>query len=300
MAIPSYDSIDAAVAGCFGQDVSIVGYSRYASGDINSTALLTLSDGHRVLLKINSIANRDFFDAEEAGLSAIAATDTIATPHLYAKGTDKGKNCAFLMMELIETGRPGANTWVNMGRQYADMHLADASAYVKGGRFGFVRDNYIGATKQINTPKDNWIDFFRECRLEFQFKMAESAFDKEMIRSMLSLLDRLPDLLTEPQKPALLHGDMWGGNHLIDKDGNAVLIDPATYVGHPEADIAMTEMFNPMPAAFYSGYYEKIPREYGYEDRRDIYNLYHILNHYNLFGGGYLSAAARIISRYAG
>ncbi|MBO4267576.1 MAG: fructosamine kinase family protein [Lachnospiraceae bacterium] len=299
MALTSYGSVEEAVKGCFGTGTSVAGKVRFGAGDINSTYKLTLSSGDHVLIKTNSAKNADFFDAEEAGLAAIAATGTIATPHLYAKGVDRQNGISFLMMDLIETGRAGNDAMERMGRQFADMHLADAASFSGGGRYGFLRDDYIGASVQANTPKDNWIDFFRECRLEVQFKMASHAFSGENIRDMQSVLDRLDDLLTEPSKPSLLHGDMWGGNHLIDKDGRPVLIDPAAYVGHPEADIAMTQMFSPVPQAFYAGYYEKIPKEYGYEDRRDLYNLYHVLNHYNLFGGGYLASAVRIISRYA-
>ena len=299
MALKTYGSVEEAVKGCFGTDITVTGKVHFAAGDINSTYKLLLSSGMQVLIKTNSAKNADFFDAEEAGLEAIAATGTIATPHLYAKGIDRLSGISFLMMELIETAKAGNEAMERMGRQFAEMHLADASSFAGGGRFGFLRDDYIGASVQVNTPKDNWIDFFRECRLEVQFKMASHAFTSENIRAMQSVLDRLGDLLTEPEKPSLLHGDMWGGNHLIDKDGRPVLIDPAVYVGHPEADIAMTQMFSPMPQAFYAGYYEKVPKEYGYEDRKDLYNLYHILNHYNLFGGGYLASAVHIISRYA-
>lgn len=299
MALTTYGSVEEAVKGCFGTGVSVDKKEHFAAGDINSTYKLTLSSGDQVLIKTNSAENVDFFDAEETGLAAIAATGTITTPHLYAKGVDRKNSTSFLMMELVETTRAGNDAMEKMGRQFADMHLADAASFAGGRRFGFVRDNYIGASPQVNTPMDSWIDFFRQCRLEVQFKMAYHAFSGKSAKDMQSVLDRLDSLLTEPDRPSLLHGDMWGGNHLFDKTGRPVLIDPATYVGHPEADIAMTQLFCPMPQAFYAGYYEKIPKEYGYEDRRDLYNLYHVLNHYNLFGGGYLASAVRIISRYA-
>ena len=129
--------------------------------------------------------------------------------------------------------------------------------------------------------------------------MAEHAMSSRDIEAAGRLLDKLDDLLEEPSHPSLLHGDMWGGNHLIGPDGKAVLIDPAAYVGHAEADIAMTEMFSPLPRDFYRGYHEKIPEDAGYRDRCDLYNLYHYLNHFNLFGGGYLQSAMRIIHHYA-
>ena len=151
----------------------------------------------------------------------------------------------------------------------------------------------------INTPKDKWVDFFRECRLEPQIKMAEHAFSPSVLKQVISLLDRLDDYLSEPAAPSLLHGDMWGGNHLVKKDGKVILIDPAAYVGHAEADLAMTQMFQPMHRDFYEGYFEINPRMDGYEDRREIYNLYHMLNHYNLFGGSYLTSAYHTIAYYA-
>ena len=300
MVLETYRSIEDAVRGCFGGDTRIKSDQGILHGGISSTTVLELTNGLRVFVKINTVGNAAFFDAEEEGIAAIASTHTIGTPRLYCKGTDSKKNISFLMMEPVERGLLKGDTWTVMGHEYADMHLADASSFVPGGKFGFVHDNYIGATKQINTPKDSWIDFFRECRLIPQLKMAKHAMSSADVNVSERLLDRLNDLLEEPVHPSLLHGDMWGGNHLVGKDGKAVLIDPAAYVGHAEADIAMTEMFSPMPRDFYRGYYEKIPESEGYRDRKELYNLYHYLNHFNLFGGGYLSTAMHIIRHYAG
>ena len=269
--VAEYDSLDEAVKAC---------------------------QGKKYFLKTNTIGNRSCIDAEEEGLNAIARTQTIATPEIYCKGTDRSKGISFLMTELIEEGTKRDDTWIRMGHEFADMHMADASGFVSGGKYGFLHDNYIGATKQINTPKDGWIDFYRECRLEPQVRMAGSALDPYM-KDIIRLMDRLDDLLTEPESPSLLHGDMWGGNHLVGPDGSVVLIDPAAYVGHAEADMAMTVMFSPLPRDFYRGYHEKIPVEDGYEDRKDVYNLYHFLNHFNLFGGSYLAGALRIVRRFA-
>ena len=298
MALHRYESVEAAVKGCFGRSVEIAQSSRTAQSDINSTKSLYLSNGETVFLKINTIDNSGFFDAEEEGLAAIAETGTIKTPQLFAKGVDLAKGISFLMMEVIDRGNVTRNALSRMGHAFARMHKAQADAFVPKKRYGFLHDNYIGASRQINTPKDSWIDFFRECRLEPQFRMADNAFGISDRKRILRLLDRLDELLIEPDQPSLLHGDMWGGNHLINRDEEAVLIDPAVYVGHAEADLAMTEMFRPLPREFYEAYYEENPMLPGYKDRRSLYNLYHELNHHNLFGGGYLYSVLDTIMHY--
>ena len=300
MALKSYDSQEAAVKGCFGENVSITDRTYVSGGDINDASCLRLSDGSRVFVKSNSIKNSDFFDSEEDGLAAIASTHTIGTTELLCKGTDRTRGTAFLMMKMIEVGRGSEDTMTMFGHELAAMHKAGTSDFVTGGKFGFVRDNYIGASKQINTPKDTWIGFFRECRLEPQFKMAEKYFNDDLKRAVIRLLDRLEDLLTEPDHPSLLHGDLWSGNYLIDSDRKAILIDPAAYVGHAEADMAMTELFGRFHEEFYRAYREKIPMQEGYTDRRQIYNLYHMTNHLNLFGGGYLHSVVSTVRHFAG
>ena len=296
--LKSYNSVEEAVRECFGNHVTVEKCIDRFGGDINEAQILYLSNKERVFLKSNTIKNRAFFDAEEEGLTAIAATKTIATPKLICKGTDERKSVSFLMMEVIEGGGPGRSAYTTLGYEFASLHQADTESFVRGGQYGFWHDNFIGASVQINTPKESWIDFFRECRLEVQIKMAEKILDKETLKAALRLLDSLDLYLTEPSQPSLLHGDMWGGNYMMNNAGKAVLIDPAAYVGCAEADMAMTEMFRPMPGDFYKAYYEKNPMGEGYNDRKDLYNLYHWLNHLNLFGGGYYDAVVRIIRRY--
>ena len=294
----SYHSIEEAVRECFGNHVTVnVSLDRFG-GDINEAKVLILSNGERVFLKSNTIKNRAFFDAGEEGLTAIAATKTIATPKLICKGIDEQKSISFLMMEVIEGGGIKSSAYRTMGYEFAALHQAETKDFVSGGRYGFMHDNYIGASVQINTPRENWIDFFRECRLEVQIRMAERILDNGTLKSALKLLDSFDYYLIEPEKPSLLHGDMWGGNYMFNSAGKAVLIDPAAYVGCAEADLAMTEMFRPMPMEFYEAYYEKNLVMDGYEDRKELYNLYHWLNHLNLFGGGYYDSVVRTIRHY--
>ncbi len=300
MQIRSFRSLEEALNETFGGDVNIPADLAFADSRFNSTRVLFSGDGKKIFLKLSAAYNSSVFDAEEEGINAISDTKTIAVPKLYCKGTDENKGISFLMMELIEQGPETEDSLRQMGIEFANMHLADAKSFVAGGRYGFTGDNFIGASKQINTPADSWIDFYRDCRLMPQIRMAEKSLGPDNMRSAMKLLEKLDLYLREPKSPSLIHGDMWGGNYIIDKRGRAFLIDPAAYVGNAEADIAMTYMFSPMPRAFYEGYREMIPEEEGFRDRVDLYNLYHILNHHNLFGGYYLNAAIKIIRHYAG
>ncbi len=298
MGLKSYDSLKAAVCACFGSDVGIADSTSVSGGDINRAACLLLSNGERVFVKSNTLENKSFFEAEEAGLAAIASAGKIATPKLICKGCDPGSGTSFLMMEMIDPARPVRDYWEVFGRELAALHLADTEKLVPGGRYGFTGDNYIGATEQINTPKDTWTAFFRECRLEPQFRMAENCFDSALLKDILKLLDRIEDILIEPERPSLIHGDLWSGNIMTGHDGKAMLIDPAAYAGCAEADLAMTELFGRLPDVFYRSYDEVYHIQPGYEGRRDLYNLYHLLNHLNLFGSGYLMSVINTVKRY--
>ena len=291
-----YDSLQGAITDIFGDGLTIRQRTAVSGGDINRAYCLTLSDGRKLFLKENYAENLPFFIRETEGLEAIGDTGTISVPGLFAYGLD-GKS-SFLLMDYIEPCRRNADYYEDFGRRLAKMHGADCSKYTPDGRFGFLHDNYIGAGYQENTVEDSWIGFFRERRLLPQIRRAERYFDASEMARMDRLLEKLEDILIEAEKPALLHGDLWSGNHMTGSDGRAWLIDPAVYVGHPEADIAMTELFGGFPEAFYEGYFGTKQRPSGYDDRRDIYNLYHLLNHLNLFGSSYLGSVMRTVNRY--
>ncbi len=293
-----YDSIDECVRKCFGEDVRIIRKSRVGGGDINDSFCLNLSNDEDIFVKTNTERNFSFFEAEETGISAIASTGAIGTPGLLGKGVDRTEHVSFLMMEMVPRCNKVKDYFPIFGRELANMHLKDTTAFVPGGNYGFISDNFIGASRQINTPRDTWIDFFRECRLVPQLKKAEGYFERDMVKSAAKLLDKLDSILIEPQKPSLLHGDLWSGNSITGKDGKAWLIDPAVYVGHAEADLAMTELFGRLPNDFYTEYGSVYPMQEGYRDRKDLYNLYHMLNHLNLFGRSYLPEVNRIIRYY--
>lgn len=292
------NSIEDGIRKCFGTDISIEGRTPVGGGDINDAYALQLSDGKTVFMKSNTAVNKDFFEAEAGGLNAIALTGVIKTPELFFYGVDEDEGVSFLVMEYISGGQKKATFWTEFGRNLAAMHMADTKGLVNSGRYGFTHDNFIGATEQINIPKDSWIEFFRSFRLEPQFIRAERYFDCDDIVKIQRLLDKLPGLLAEPERPSLLHGDLWAGNYIVGNDGDAWLIDPAVYVGHAEADLAMTELFGGFPPEFYKAYSEVNPISADYKDRKALYNLYHLLNHLNLFGTTYLGAVMSTVRYY--
>ena len=295
-----YTSLAHALTDIFGRGISISHTDRLSGGDINKAYALSLSDGKRIFMKANAKENAAFFTAEAAGLFAIASTGTIAVPHVLGAGTDDGETAgySFLLLDHIVSGEKSASYWETFAGSLASLHKADCTSFSSGKKFGFIENNFIGASEQINVPSDSWVDFFRECRLAPQFKKAARYFDTAMNGKIVTLLDRLERFITEPASPSLLHGDLWSGNLMCDSRGKAMLIDPACYCGNREADIAMTELFGGFPRAFYDAYNEAFAFEEGREERRDLYNLYHLLNHLNLFGRAYFSAVCDIVNEY--
>lgn len=299
MTTPQYfTSLAGAVCALFGEGTKIEKINRISGGDINEACCLTLTGGRQVFMKSNAKENLSLFEAELEGLNAIARTKTIGTPKILGIGTDESRgSVSFLLLEFIHSKGCGANYWEEFARRLLDMHRASTDGLVANGKYGFNGDNYIGRRRQLNTGYDSWIDFFRDCRLEPQFLDAQRYFEKEDWKKINRMLARLDKILVEPDKPSLLHGDLWGGNVIAGNDGKAWLIDPAVYVGHAEADLAMTELFGGFPRVFYDAYREAAPLQPEYEHRRDVYNLYHLLNHLNMFGRMYLPEIQDIIGR---
>lgn len=293
-----FTSLRNALCVLFGEEIKIETAGRISGGDINEAYGLTLTDGKCIFMKTNKKENSSLFTAEAAGLDAIAQTKTIGTPQILGVGTDEERGgFSFLLLEFIFGKSRNKNYWEDFARQLSEMHRAETAGLVSGGKYGFRCGNYIGMHSQVNTGYESWTGFFRDCRLEPQFRDAARYFDKEELRRITRLLDRIDKILVEPEYPSLLHGDLWGGNVIAGNDGAAWLIDPAVYVGHAEADLAMTELFGGFPPVFYDAYKEAAPLQPGYERRRDVYNLYHLLNHLNLFGRMYLPEVRHIISR---
>src|SRR5574344_2926797 len=298
--VKSFTSLASAIVSLYGRDARIAQTDRLSGGDINKAYGLTLADGTHIFMKANAKENSAFFTAEAAGLAAIARMKKISTPKVLCIGTDPGEQSgySFLLLEYLESRGKITSYWETFGRELAEFHRADASCFVTNGKYGFLRDNYIGATEQVNRGRSRWCDFWRDCRLVPQFTRAKNYFSADTSAKITKLLDRLDSFLPEPEKPSLLHGDLWNGNVMCGPDGKAWLIDPAVYVGSREADLAMMQLFGGFPAEFYNAYYDAYPQEKGYEDRRDLYNLYQLLTHLNLFGGTYLEPVCSIIDEY--
>ena len=258
-------------------------------GCINTTVLL--GDGQRsYFVKLNAADRLDMFEAEADGLAAMAATETIRVPRPVCSGVAAAQ--AYLVLEAIDMGHSGGQSAELAGRQLAAMHRFGQA------RFGWFRDNTIGSTPQPNRESDDWIGFWRDQRLGFQLQLAaRNGLGGALQRLGERLLERFPALIDHAPVPSLLHGDLWGGNLAYDRSGNPVIYDPAVYYGDREADLAMTELFGGFGARFYAAYREAWPLDDGYAVRKTLYNLYHILNHANMFGGGYAGQALGMLER---
>ena len=260
--------------------------SRQAAGGCIHQSHLLIGDSGRYFVKINEASKANVFAAEADSLRAIRRAGVIACPAPIAEAHIAGHSA--LIMEALEFGRPGSDGWSEMGRQLAALHRVHAE------QFGWHRDNYIGESPQSNAWTAKWADFFCEQRLAPQLKVA--AGNGFRFQSTGALLDTARQLLgPHCPEPALCHGDLWSGNAGFLSDGSPVIYDPASYYGDRETDLAFSEFFGGFPGAFYTAYESVWPLPSGYEQRKSLYNLYHVLNHANLFGGGYASQAESMI-----
>lgn len=261
-----------------------------AGGDINTAYCLQGAD-RSYFIKFNRADKVDMFIAEEAGLSEIASTQTIKVPTPIVHG--QTSEHAFLVLEFIEFGNNRKISQTLLGQQLAMLHRQ------RQPYFGWHRDNTIGSTPQPNSRDVDWLEFLRKNRFQHQLSLAAAKGYRGHLQTMgANLCDRLAGFFSGyvPQ-PSLLHGDLWGGNAAVDTEGNPVIFDPACYYGDRETDLAMTELFGGFSPEFYSAYRDTFPLDSGYSIRKTLYNLYHILNHLNLFGSGYLSQAENMMSR---
>ncbi|MEM7357175.1 MAG: fructosamine kinase family protein, partial [Acidobacteriota bacterium] len=289
------------IAHVTGEPTEISATRAASGGCIHQANVVRTGDGRCFFVKSNPAAPPALFEREAEGLEALAATETIRVPRPLGTGTGEAAVPAFLVAEAIDTGSPGRGFWETFGRRFAALHRANSERVsADTRRFGFAHDNFIGATPQPNAWDDDWCEFWRHHRLGFQLELARrnGLSDPTLDRLGDRLLARLDGLIDEPDEPpCLLHGDLWSGNFMSDEHGEPVLIDPAAYYGRREADLAMTELFGGFNARFYSAYEEAWPLAPGSRERLDLYQLYHLLNHLNLFGHGYRDRCVAILRR---
>ena len=261
-------------------------------GDINAAARVETQDA-RYFVKWNARPRPRIFEVEARGLNLLASVNALRVPRVIAVIDQP----AALVLEWIDLGTNKSAAAEALGHGLALQHRSTAPTY------GLDHDNYIGAIPQRNTPTRSWIEFFRDQRLGVQRHLAQrnGHLTPDRARRLDQVMDRLDQWIDDSKVvPSLLHGDLWGGNYLSDAQGNPVLIDPAAYYGDRDAEIAFTELFGGFGAQFYAAYNEAWPLDHGYGDRRDLYNLYHLLNHLNLFGEGYGGSVDAILRQYAG
>jgi fructosamine-3-kinase len=260
-------------------------------GSVNQAYALT-SGSQSYFVKINQATRIAMFEAEALGLKQIASTRTIRVPKPICWGTVDGS--AYIVLEWLDLGYGTHRAWEEMGQNLAAMHRVGSD---RG--FGWDQQNTIGFMPQVNPWTGNWTKFFVEQRIGYQFQLAQRRGGN--FPNQERLLAAIPELLAghNPQ-PSLVHGDLWSGNAAVTKLEEPVILDPATYFGDREVDLAMTELFGGFPNEFYRAYNKAFPLEPGYERRKTLYNLYHILNHFNQFGGSYEGQANRMIASLLG
>ncbi len=278
-----------------GEKVSVELGISISGGCINNAASLKTSLGETLFLKYNTNADPFMFRGEANGLEELSKGKTLRIPRVYGYSDDDSKDTPFILMEYIASGPKDKGFYEAFGRGFAGMHRVTQKQY------GFSEDNYIGSTPQINGWMDNWPDFFRERRLGYQIDLARKSglWDDQMDRWWESLSFRLEEFIGTPyEPPSLLHGDLWSGNYMAGPEGEPCIIDPAVYYGSREADLAMTEVFGSFDSRFYDAYRESYPIEPDYKDRKEIYKLYHLLNHLNLFGRSYEASVRSILKHF--
>ncbi len=248
-----------------------------------------ISDGdERFFVKLNDRELLPIFETEAESLRMLAESDSIDVPKFIHMGVSRDKS--FLILNYLPTKLIDDKSAFVLGKELANLHLWGEQA-----EYGFDLDNYIGLTPQPNKWRRKWCRFFAEQRIAWQLQLCEEKGIK--FGNIDTITGNVIELLVQHQpKPSLLHGDLWHGNSALSVNG-PIIFDPAAYWGDRECDIAMTELFNGFPDSFYEGYASVWPLDAGYEERRDLYNLYHVLNHCNLFGGDYLLQAEHIISK---
>jgi protein-ribulosamine 3-kinase len=267
-------------------------FTKHLSGGCINHAVRAECENEIFFIKWNDVSFAGMFESEAKGLRLLKESMEMDIPEVLAFGSCS--TCSYLILEYIHSGSPEMKYWTHFGQALSKMHKHTQSDY------GLSFDNYIGTLFQSNQRTGSWKNFFVERRLEPQIKLAREAgkINTKTVSDFNSLIKKIPEIVME-ERPALLHGDLWSGNVMTSEKGQVCLVDPSVYFGHREIEIAFTLLFGGFNKDFYDSYFENFPVTKGFEQRAEIYNLYPLLVHLNLFGGGYLNQIIGVLKRYA-
>jgi fructosamine-3-kinase len=270
----------------------LVSFTSVSGGCINNGGRLKTSAGDFFLKWNDSNKFPGMFEAEAKGLALLSKPAVIDIAKVV--GFSISGSHQFLILNFVESSLPSPAYWIMLGQQLAALHKN------KAADFGLDHSNYIGSLRQVNNHKKKWSDFFIDERLQVQLKLAvdRGRIETSQTKKFEHFFKKLPDLLPD-EVPSLIHGDLWSGNLIVNANGDPCLIDPAVYYGHREAELAFTKLFGGFDSSFYESYHRQYPLQTGFERRIEIYNLYPLLVHVNLFGGGYVRQVLNILSYFA-
>jgi fructosamine-3-kinase len=287
-------ALERAVRDATGAHWNLLSAAPVPGGCIHAALRLDGEDGGgrtRHFAKVAEMERAAMLASEAEGLAALRAAGAVRVPEVVALGDDG--DAAWLVLEWLDLEPLSPASGARLGVALAAQHRLPQA------KFGWEKDNFIGASVQANGWREDWLAFWRERRIHAQLRLAAAnRYPSRMIeRGERLLADCGAFFRAHAPAPSLLHGDLWGGNASALADGTPVVFDPAVYCGDREADLAMTELFGGFPGDFHAAYRDAWPLDDGYPVRRDFYNLYHVLNHANLFSGGYVEQSARLVER---
>lgn len=286
------------VQSCLGSQAIVRQSQTLAGGDMSAAYKVSLQDHQQFVLKLGTSADLEMFQAEKSGLEQLAAAANILQiPRVVA--AEQWQGYSYILMQYFSKGQPKSDFTQQLAKGLAELHQAASSH----GKYGFGRATFCGRTRQNNVWEANWVNFFRENRLDLQVDLLKKnnlvLVDVSFLGDYEILREELDNLLPDHPLPCLLHGDLWSGNVISGDHGQPALIDPAVYYGHNETDIAFSRLFGGFGNDFYQAYQEILPFESGYLERFNLYNIYHLLNHANLFySRSYLSQGHQLMKRF--